>query len=101
MGRAKSDDVRLEEPAGSAAHFLVRVEDAAVVLSDNDSANGPEVEGARLEAGVELAITAGQVFKAGRVTLTFEPRPDGRASGLREEEGWLLFNRPPRRTDRW
>src|SRR5207237_7456166 len=98
VGRGEAGAVRLDETSVSVAHMRVRVAEGAVFVADNDSTNGVRVAGDRLESGAERAVGPKETVEAGRLQLMFEPRVDAREAGLEDEDGWLVFNRPPRRT---
>ena len=98
VGRADTNDVRLDDASVSAAHFTVRIEGASIYVTDSGASNGLVIGEMRLVPGSEHKAKLGEVLEAGRVRMAFEPRTGVRELAA-EEGGWVRFNRPPRMTE--
>ncbi len=68
MGRARANDVALEDEAISAQHMRIRPEDGRFVLHDLGSTNGTRVNERRITTH---ALTDGDVIRVGDTSLRF------------------------------
>ncbi|MDX6496588.1 MAG: segregation ATPase FtsK/SpoIIIE, family, partial [Gaiellales bacterium] len=98
VGRDAGCDVVLDEPSVSREHFLVEVAHGKILLEDAGSRNGVEVDGERLGEHQRVELSAGQTVTVGRNGIQMRPRPAGRSADVETVDGWVPFNRPPRRT---
>ncbi|MEW9555127.1 FtsK/SpoIIIE domain-containing protein [Nonomuraea sp. NPDC050783] len=96
LGRARDNGLVLEDPEVSRHHATVTAgDDASAELADAGSRNGVAWRGFRLDAPVR--VEPGELFGMGETVLTIRAA-DSADAPLQpvREDGWILFNRPPR-----
>ncbi|MFN0251533.1 MAG: sigma 54-interacting transcriptional regulator [Kofleriaceae bacterium] len=91
VGRGSTCDVQVDHPSISRVHLELGLADAAITVTDRDSANGTTLRGVRIPTRVAVQIAPNEPVCAGDVTLVVQelqaiggptvarsPRPSGR-----------------------
>jgi transcriptional regulator of acetoin/glycerol metabolism len=74
IGRAETNQIRLDDPMSSRNHAVLRVEDGVVELEDLGAMNGTIVSGRLLPPKARVAMGAGQVIEIGATMLIIQSR---------------------------
>jgi S-DNA-T family DNA segregation ATPase FtsK/SpoIIIE len=96
LGREADMDIYIEDPSLSRHHLDIRVDSSSVSVADADSRNGTAIAGRTLQPGERHVLTAEEELELGRSLLRVRPLRPSMAHGVREHDGRLEFNRPPR-----
>jgi len=74
VGRSSQCDISLSDPVLSRFHFRLFVEPGDVAIADMGATNGTRIDGETLLPGVRRSVWPGQLVRAGRCEIRFEPR---------------------------
>jgi DNA segregation ATPase FtsK/SpoIIIE, S-DNA-T family len=97
LGRDPACDICLPDPSLSRHHLDVRVDEGGIRVADAGSSNGTALNGEALRANEPCAMDENDEIELGRTLLRARPAStSGPDPGLRERDGRVDFNRPPR-----
>ena len=95
VGRATDCGICLDDPDVSRRHALLRVNVTNVVVADSGSTNGSDVEGVPVTAQ-PMPLSPGSRLRLGESTLVLTLPDEAPAAVVRDPDGTLHLNRPPR-----
>ena len=72
LGRGDEANLPLNDSAASGRHAEIVGENGGWIISDLDSANGTEINGAQIESGTEMRVQNGDQVAFGGVVLKFQ-----------------------------
>jgi two-component system response regulator AtoC len=72
VGRAESNDVRIDHPSISRRHLVLRLTEDSIAVIDEGGSNGVKLRGTRIPRGVAVEISANEDVQVGDVTLVVQ-----------------------------
>jgi two-component system response regulator AtoC len=72
IGRAETNDVRIDHPSISRRHLVLRLTEDSIAVIDEGGANGVKLRSVRVPRGVAVEISANEEVQVGDVTLVVQ-----------------------------